>query len=199
MNVNLEKTFSFSCVLVESDAAPWINVYDVRIRMCPVTENHVEYNIAYERMKFWFQCIMQDSLMLQQDHDKLSIWRDTGIRCLDFPVPPVDQVLGLMLMSKLTAMVEGRINIREIAICSPADEFVWYVCDRGDQLHWFDQPGWWQESSPVHATMGKKTRNTGKIITIPRQEDWQTHDLEWNVAQVKTSNVSVLPTGDRDA
>lgn len=198
MNVDLTKTFSFSATQAPTDSTPWINTYDVQVIMRPITESHQEYNIAYQRMKFWFLEIMQDSVLIEQDHEKINAWRDTGIRCLDFPICPVDQVIGLMLMSKLTAMVEGRIDILQITVSSPADDFVGYICDQHDVLHWFDQPGWWKDPSPKHSAGGKKTRNTGKIITIPRQGDWQEHGLEWNNGVVRSGNVSMLPTPDRD-
>ena len=184
--------------MAEVDSPPWINTYDAHVIMRPITENHQEYNTAYQRMKFWFLEIMQDSVLIEQDHARLNAWRDTGSRCLDFPVYPVDQVLGLMLMSKLTAVVEGRIDILQITISSPADDFVGYVCDQHDQLHWFDQPGWWRDPSPKHATNGKKARSTGKIIARPRQDDWQEQRLEWSTSVTKSGNVSILPTPDRD-
>jgi hypothetical protein len=194
MNVDLEKTFAFSSILADQDATVWINVYEVRVKMQPATDNHQEYNTAYQRIKFWFDYVMQDSVFLHQDHEKISSWRGTNARCLDFPVRPVDQVIGMMLMSKLTAMVEGRIIIKQVSISSPADDFVWYTCSQDDSLHWFEDAGWWQEAAPTYATRYKKSKTSDKIITITKQNEWQVHNLDWVPLQSKSSsNISVLP------
>lgn len=198
MNIELEKSFSFSCVLPDPDSGPWINNYDVRLRMTVITEDSRDYNIAYGRIKHWFFEIMQDAVLCESG-DTVSIWTATGMRCVDFPVYPMDQVIGLMLMRKLNAITENRIVIHEISVSSPADDFVSYVCHQADHLHWFDQPGWWADSGPGHSSSTKKSRNTGKVISINRAQDWKDHDLDWTSVNLNHGNVSMLPDRDRDA
>ncbi len=197
MNIELEKTFSFSSVLADLESSPWINNYDVRLRMTVTTQVNQDYNIAYGRIKHWFFEVMQDSVLCESG-DRAEIWRATGMRCVDFPVYPVDQVVGLMLMRKLNAIAENRIAVHEISISSPADDFVSYVCDQQDDLHWFDRPGWWSDAGPAHSSGVKRPRSTGKVIAINRVTDWKDHDLDWSSVSTGTGNVSVLPERDQD-
>jgi hypothetical protein len=198
MNIELEKTFQFPCVLVGAETGPWVNSYEVRLEIRVATDQSHEYNIAYQRMKFWFQEIMHSAILIQKDHPKLPIWRDTGLACLEFPENPVDQVVGLMLMKKLTVIVEGRLEIMRLAIASAADDFISYFCDQEDYLHWFEEPGWWGESGPNHFTQNKKSRSQGKVISINRVSDWKDHDLDWGAAD-NIGNISMLPGRHPDA
>lgn len=196
MNVELEKTFSFSCVLDDPDGAPWINNYDVRLLMSTVTQDMSEYNVAYQRIKHWFLFVMQDAVLLETASPRATAWRDSGMRCMDFPVYPIDQVVGLMLMRKLGAITEGRIDILQIAVSSPADDWVHYLCDQSDDLHWFETPGWWSDPRPISATGKHKGRTSGKVISISRTNDWKDHDLDWHSSGSSSGNVSVLPGKD---
>jgi hypothetical protein len=140
---------------------------------------------------------MHDSVLCETA--TVSAWANTGMRCVDFPVYPVDQVIGLMLMRKLNAIAENRVLVHQVRICSPADDFVTYVIDHEDSLHWFDQQGWWSDSGPNHSSGHKKPRSTGKVISINRANDWKDHDLDWQSAIGGQGNVSVLPDRDQDA
>lgn len=199
MNVELEKNFSFPSVLVMADADPWINHYDVQIRMRVTTAVSSEYDTAYRRMKFWFHDIMHSAVLIHRDDTKLRSWRDTGMTCLDFPENPMDQVLGLMLMSKLTAIVENRLEILQVGVSSPADDWVTYFCDATDDLHWFEQPGWWKDPGPMCSTPDNAHRRSGKVISLTRTQDWKQHDLDWARAEDATGNVAVIENFDRDA
>lgn len=201
MNVEVEKIFSFGAVFDDPNNTPWINTYEVRLHMTVATEHVAEYNMAYERLKHWFEQVMQDCVLVSSTSQRSTAWKDTGLRLLDFPVVPVDQVIGLMLMRKLTAITEGRIMITRVSITSPADDFVTYHCDLGDDLHWFEDSGWWSDPRPVHSSSHNRSRNNGKVISISRSQDWKDHDLDWPAAGDVggNGNVSLLPGTDRDA
>ena len=196
---SLVKTFAFNSVLAHDGVDPWINTYEAEVHMQVITAVHEEYNLAYSRMRHWFQEIMHDSVLITQDNDRLQAWRDAGMRCVEFPVAPVDQVIGLMLMSKLTAMTEGRVMISQVLVSSPADEYVKYLCEQGDNLHWFEQPGWWRDIGPNHVVESKPTRGNGKVISISRNTTWKDHDLDWSAVETTRGNVSILPTRDPNA
>jgi hypothetical protein len=180
MNIDIEKTLAFSSVLVIQDRDPCINEYVVRLRLHVECQDNHEYNIAYLRIKHWFHEIMQDSVLIESQDPRLQAWRSVDIRCMDFPVAPQDQSLSLMLMSKLSAITEDRITISQVAISSPRDDDVVYVCDQGDGLHWFDEVGWWQDPGPVHATDVRRGRKSLKVISMPRTQDWAQHGLDWS-------------------
>lgn len=197
---DLAKTWAWSSVLAHQGVDPWINTYEAHVRMQVVTGVHDEYNLAYSRLRYWFQDIMHDAVLLDHADPRLPAWRSAGMLCIEFPVAPVDQVIGLMLMSKLTAMTEGRVIIQEVTVSSPADEYVAYHCDKDDNLHWFEESGWWRDSGPNHVMDTKPARGSSKVISIQRSQTWKDHDLEWaSTTGEQRGNVSVLPNRDRDA
>lgn len=161
-----------------------------------MTDNNKEYNCAYERVKFWMHNIMHHAVLVQHDDTKIRAWRDTGLRCMDFPIAPVDQALALMLMSKLNAITEGRLEIRQVAVSSAADDFITYTCDSQDVLHWFDSPGWWKDPGPTFSTALKRTTSNQKIISIYREQDWSAHDLAWCGNHDSAGSVTLLPQRD---
>jgi len=199
MNTELEKIFSFPSILVGADTGPWVNRYEAKLDMRVATSLSSDYNIAYERVKFWFHDVMHSAVLIHQEDPKLQTWRDTGMSCLDFPQNPVDQIVGLMLMSKLTAITEGRLEILRVGITSPSDDHVTYFCDREDHLHWFEEPGWWRDPRPIYCTQPRRSRGHGKVISINRDADWKDHDLDWPGADNNVGNVSVLPVRAPDA
>jgi hypothetical protein len=111
----------------------------------------------------------------------------------------LDQVVGLMLMSKLTAITEQRLQILQVSICSPQDDFVSYLCDQGDSLHWFEDAGWWNDHGPAHCTHPRRPKNYGKVIAISRSNDWKDHGLDWARSSGTTDNVSVLSSREPNA
>jgi len=198
VNINLEKGFAFSSILVCGDQ-PCINNYEVRLMLHVQSQNNHEYNIAYQRVNHWFHEIMHESVMIDSADSRLRNWKDSEFRCIDFPTAPVDQVVGLMLMSKIQAMTEGRILVSQVAIASPRDDYVTYLCDAGDDLHWFDQPGWWNDPGPGHTTDHSRGRRSGKVISLGRNEDWKQHGLDWSVVDTVTNdNIAVISSFDRD-
>lgn len=195
---HLSKTFSFTSILALKDCDPWVNAYDVSIHMEVATEHNREYNIAYARMRFWLQDIMNDTVLIEHDDQRLKHFKNSGFSCVEFPVSPVDQVVCLMLMSKLQCILEGRISITHLSLSSPADEMVAYHCDQTDHLHWFEEPGWWRDSAPTHAMESKSSRTSSKVISIQRNTTWKDHDLDWCQDSAVSANISVL-TRQQDA
>jgi hypothetical protein len=198
MNIDLEKTFDFTSILLMPGQDPFFNTYETKICMRTESENSQDYNVAYERIKFWFHDVMDQCVLVENHDPRIKTWQDTGLKCLIFPIEPMDQTLGMMLMSKLTSIVEERISIQRISISSPADDFVCYWCHSDDGLHWFEDPGWWNNSSPMYNDNAGHKKKTDKVISLSRTTDWKQYDLEWPLEQDKTGNVALISSFDRD-
>jgi hypothetical protein len=198
MNIDLEKTFNFTSILVNADQDPFFNTYEARICMRTESENAQDYNIAYKRMKFWFYDIMDQCVLIEHNDPRVKIWQDTALKCLSFPTQPVDQVVGMMLMSKIKSIVEDRVSIQRISVSSPADDFIYYHCDGDDELHWFEEPGWWKNSGPMYNNDSGQKRRTDKVISLSRTTEWKQYDLEWYSEQENTANVTLISSFDRD-
>jgi len=194
MNVRLGKAWHFSCIVVgDRYETPLVNFYTVKTEMTLASEQQ-EYNIAYGRMKLWMNEIMPDCVLIARDHDKLKTWIDTDARVLILPDEPVDQLIGMLLYSKLSAIVEDRVVIHQVSISSALDDDIIYHHFEDEPLGPFRDAGWWNDGRPVWRD--KQSKVKGKIISLDRMSDWTDHDLEWD--QESPDNVVVKGNFARD-
>lgn len=183
MNVRLSKVWQIPALVVsERSEQVIINAYEVKVHMTTNTTNPSEQNVAYERMQYWFDQVMTGSVLISQDHPKLATWQDTNSRCLIFPQDPVDQLVGIMLYYKLSAIVENRIIISELEVSSAIDDYVIYhhsmMEDPGNIL---DDHGWWSDSRPTWNTDARRRKSRDKVISLSRPPEWKEHDLDWPI------------------
>jgi predicted Fe-Mo cluster-binding NifX family protein len=79
------------------------------------------------------------------DQEQIALLKAAGIKVIALPEEPVDQIIGMMLYSKLSAVMEGCMLIRSIMLSSTAGDNVIYEHDAQESVAPFDQPGWWNE------------------------------------------------------
>jgi hypothetical protein len=178
MNVRLGKAWHFSCIVVgDRYETPLVNFYTVKTEMTLASEQQ-DYNTAYGRMKFWINEVMADCVLIAKDNEKLKTWIDTNARVLTLPDEPVDQLIGMLLYSKLSAISEDRIILHQVSISSALDDDIIYHHFEDEPLGPFREPGWWNDSQPVWKH--KETKGRGKVISLDRQLDWNDYDLDWD-------------------
>ena len=146
--------------------------------MIVLADAGLDHKRAFARMRYWLQEIMQDCVLISQDHDRLDTWLDTGSRVLVFPEDPVDQLVGIMLYCKLHAIVQDNLLIDRVTVSSVLDDEVMYHHYADEDQGPFAAPGWWNESRPCWKQAIKKGR--GKVIDLGRGPDWKDLDLEWD-------------------
>ncbi len=189
MTVRMAKMWYWSSLVIsERYDRPIINNYSVRMEFATDTQDNHEHNIAYGRMKFWFTEVMESSVLISQDHGNIKSWQDTGSRVLVFPEDPVDQLVGMMIYAKITAITQGKIAIDQISVASPLDDDVIYHHYAEETMGPFEQSGWWNDARPLWQT--KPSRGKGKVISLDRSPDWKDHDLDW--ASNHDTNVVLL-------
>jgi transcriptional regulator CtsR len=113
MNVRLKKEFAFSTGLV-FDGNYAINQYMMTVSMVTNTNDHREQNVAYERVKYWIHNVLDHSVLIQQDSELLPAFLATGQRVITVSEAPVDQIIGIMLYSKLNAIDEERLIVVDV-------------------------------------------------------------------------------------
>lgn len=180
MNVKISRGFQFSCmVLGEKTDHAQINLYTLGLDMTALSQDSTYYNIAYDRVKFWVQDIMQDAILISQHHPQLSQWQSTGNRCIIFPQDPVDQLVGVMMLSKLNALTEQNLEINCLSISSAFDDNVCYFFEAGETHDIANMPDWWLDSRPIWSMQDKIRGGTKKIMYLTRSRDWKDYGLDW--------------------
>lgn len=187
MNVYLKKQLQFSTGLVYRDQFQ-INSYDVILKILTVSTDHDEQNIAYERMKYWIDYILQDSVLIDEHSEKLPAYQETGQRLIVIPEEPVDQLIGIMLYLKINAIMEKRMVITEVELSSAVGEDISYTHIAGEELGPLGVDGWWSDSRPVWSWT-KKKQTEDKVIEMDRMPEWGDLDLDWATEDKEKSTV----------
>lgn len=195
MNVRLKKTFGWYSGLVIEDRFQ-INHYTTELELLTVSDDQVQQNIAYERMKFWFYDIMDNAVFVSETHPDIDRWRETSARVIAFPTDPVDQIIGIMLCSKLNAVMEDRIVVTDTEIWSKCGDGMSYLHNWKESQGPLSESGWWSDARPIYNAL--KTNNSGNIVNLDRVAEWKSHDLDWDTNNTNAASTVVFGRFDRD-
>ena len=190
MSVRLIKTYHWSSGVIW-DGSFMINNYEARLDLLAETPDPELQNLAYNRMNYWIYNVMQDAVLIGPDNDTIAAYQATGQRLVIMPDEPVDQLVGMMLYSKLNAIMEQHIRISELAIGSRLGDDMFYVHDQEEDLGPFSDLGWWQDPRPRWSD-AKSRRSKNNVIAINRAPEWKELDLDWNPAAQQNQDSDVL-------
>ena len=150
MNVKLNYEVNFSATMIENDQV-FPNSFKVKLNITTATDNSHYQNVAFQRMVFFIEEIIDKSIMVNINHPDLEKFIDlwgTG-RLVTTPDDPADQVIGIMLYHKLSAIAEGNFTIDSIEIGSSAAKFLTYTVDSFESSY--------TETAPAKKTKSKST------------------------------------------
>jgi len=176
MNVKLEYPGDFLAASYHDDKV-LMNSYTVRCEMMTNTRSSREQNIALERLKYILYMQIQNSVFV--DHKEKAATKRlevAGFRPIIVPAPPVDQIIGMMLYSKLDAVMEDRINMTQLRLNSLLGENMIYFQKENETLGPFQQKGWWNSPDPVCSD----NKSGGKVVSIRGTTTWQLLELDWD-------------------
>jgi hypothetical protein len=139
-----------------------------------------DHNIALDRIKFFIHNQLAHSVFINSaDVDRCQRLISAGIKITNLPEEPVDQIIGIMLYCKLNAILENRMIIDEIEICSELGENIVYLHNDQDAQGPFAEQGWWSESDFVHCDLS--LLDTDKTVALHHIGDsWRELGLNWN-------------------
>jgi hypothetical protein len=180
MNVRLKRIFNFSSGIIYDDEFV-INDYTVTVHLTTATSNAINQNIAYERIKYWINFVLSDSILMSSGYALKDHWIATGQRILLLPDDPVDQLVGMMLFLKLSAIVQDNFVITDIEISSSVGDDMCYIHSEHDNLGPMEQQGWWNDVRPNWVVAEKKRRSSGgNVIQLNRIPEWKDLELEFD-------------------
>lgn len=175
MNVRLRKDFFFDAGILFQDRY-LINQYHVVLGMMTASQEPHQQNVAYERIKFWITEMMQNSVMIPIDHERIPAFVETGQRVLTLPDQPLDQIIGIMLCCKLNAICEDRMIITDVELSSSCGENMTYLHSFDENIGPFMSNGWWNDARPIYNNIHEHHDN---ITSLVRVATWKDLDLDW--------------------
>ena len=188
MNVRLRKQIAWYSGLVYQDRF-CVNHYNAEMTMLTVSRDHDQQNIAYDRLKFWIGSVLDDSILIHSENPLLSMYEKTGARLIVLPEEPVDQILGIMLYLKLNSIMQNRIVITDIEICSTQGDQMSYTHSHGESLgpH-LGQDGWWTDARPTW-TWNRSQDPNDKVVNLDRTSECKDYGLDWDHAETNKDSV----------
>ncbi len=100
-----------------------------------------------------------------------------------------DQILAILLLLKLNAITEGRLEVTDIVFRSELSDDVRFIYDITSASHNpFGNKGWWLESSTSITDIPKISKKE-KIVKLVKNSDWCGCGLDWEEKSNKSSEI----------
>ena len=185
--IRLEKVFSwYNCI--SYDEGHVINEYIMTLNMYEGVIDPDQQNTAYNRMKWWITNVLTNSIVLNESDPLLDTYRATRQRVLAVPSDPVDHLMTMLLYLKLNAIMQDRLIIDEIKLCSEQGDHMSYLHSSHIDQVLFDTQGWWTDSEPTWENI---TPTNDAVVALPNKIKWRDLDLGWEDDPVESSVVYV--------
>lgn len=177
MNVRLKYFIEFTAGIFYQGAMQ-MNNYRVTLHMITLSTDSNEHNKALDRIKVFLNYCIDSTVFINSEYeDKCTQLSQAGVKITTLPTEPVDQIVGMMLYSKLNAIMEERMFVHEIEIASSlGDNIVYLHCDE-ENLGPFEKDGWWNNADLIH--YDTDLINHDNIVPMHRANAWRDLDLDW--------------------
>lgn len=157
-----------------------IGIYSFTMFIDILTEDPYEQSIALERMKYFVDDRITNSVFIESSERKIiDNFINLGMKVCVLPVEPYDQALAIPLLLKMNAITEGKFNITHMSFKSHLSDDVEYLIDIEDGFEpYSDKTSWWNDSGS-NILDNKKTNKKDKIVKLHKDNEWAELDLGW--------------------
>ena len=196
MATRIERDFSFQAG-VHFEGNFIMNVYNLTLLMEVETLSIVEQNIAMDRIIYFLEDTLANSVFVESTEKKaIEKYTQADIKVSTVPEEPYDQIITILLILKLNAIAEGRLNITDIYLESELSDSVRFSYDIETARHNpFGNKGWWLDSSTSIADVEKAAKKE-KIVRLVKHSDWANVGLEWE-KKAKASEIIFTSESDK--
>jgi hypothetical protein len=155
-----------------------MNNYTVKLYILTNSLDGSINNIALDRIKYFvYQEIDSGIFVNSSEVDQCTLYMDAGIKITSIPEEPIDQLVGIMLYNKLSAIVEDKLIIDELEISSTLGDGIIYIHSQEENIEDLSIPAWWHTADLVHCDTELLADN--EIITLANMTIWNDLDLAW--------------------
>lgn len=168
---------------IHFDDAYFINTYDFTLSMLVETDIPKEHQIAMERLDFFIKNVVSNSVFVnEENHEIIEKYSDAGMSIITLPGEPFDQIVAMTLLLKLNAIMENRIKITDITICSLLGEGIRYpiVTETAENADIMVGDNWWHqndlETTNQNIYLFEPENNVVKLFD---DSVWAEHSLSW--------------------
>lgn len=179
MTARISSSFSFNTGVYFSNEF-LLNIYDIEVDFNVETEIIREQNIALERIKYFLHLCLQNSIFICEDEtEAIQKYLDADLKVCTLPEEPYDQIIGIMLISKLNSINEGRLIVTDINITSSMSDGVWCKHSIEENIGPFAKAGWWKDASVRTNSLTAKNRSKKVVKLVKNNVTWEDLYLGW--------------------
>lgn len=164
------------------------------------TESIREQNVAMERIKYFLNECLENGIFVQDnEHKVIEKYSTCGFKVCTVPEEPYDQIITLLLLTKLNSITEGRLVITDMTLGSRISDDVKFICDIESPRGPLESPGWWTDSGTSIADPIKKSVKKDKIVKLFKtpSTDWAEYNLVWKEKD-QIANCEIVFTTDHE-
>lgn len=178
------------------------NNYTITVSFDILTDDAEKQTVAFERMKYFVDKVMQDAIFSSIDDERNSYYQDNfEQRLVTFPIPPQDLAVVTALFMKFKMITEGKIDIQQISISSVQGEGVTIHYDEDfagestmltehELLKAADREAWWSRDDCGSADFFKMDAESEMLTFVTDVTDWESTGLTYPLSEVEKKDAS---------
>lgn len=182
MATRIEREFAFQAA-VHFEGNFLMTVYELVLYMEVDTASIKEQNIAMDRITYFLdECLSNSVFVEATDKKAIEKYLQADIKVATLPEEPYDQIITILLLSKLNAITEGKLQVNSISLRSGLSDdvkFLYSIYEIENTGNPFRNKGWWSDSSTLISDINKSNKKD-KIVRLVKQNcDWANVGLDW--------------------
>ena len=192
MQHRIKQHFAFqAAVYVEETFL--MNIYEITLKMHVVTGDSKEQNIAMSRINYMIEDCFQNCVFVHQTETAvIEKYIAANLKVSTTPDEPYDQLLAILLLTKLNIITEGRLLITDITLSSGLSDGIEFLYSPALE-HTPLTTGisnWWNELNTKIVDFPKRETKKEKIVKLVKKtNDWVHLNLEWQEKPLPTSQI----------
>jgi hypothetical protein len=189
------------------------NKYRLKMFFDVATDDSDEQNIAFDRLKFFVENVMQDGIFCSVDDPKISFYMNNfKQKIVTFVQQPQDLTVVSHIFSKFDQISEGRLDIHRLELTSRLGDELTVNFDRdffqdsvmlvsNDAIKQSGKSPWWFRADCGSADFFHSDTETDKLTFVTDVSSWDEIELGWGNKKGQTDDVeqvwipTIIPGG----
>ncbi len=190
MTARISKVFNFQTGVFFTEVFR-MNTYDVDLSFNVETESPKDQSTAIDRVSYFLEECLGDSILVDKT-EKAAIEKfiNADLKVCTLPEEPYDQIIGIMLIVKLNAIMEGKLVLTDITITSRLSDDIYCHHSIDETIGPFIDNDWWNDNTPK-ITSVTKSNNSKKVVKLIKSGvSWDDLMLNWEDSIPLQSNTT---------
>lgn len=178
MTTRIEKDYKFNSA-VHFDEKFLMNTYELTLSMVVETESVREQNIAMERLEYFITQVIDSCVFIDsKEVESIENYKKAKIKVSILPEEPYDQIIGMILLLKLNSVLENRLIVTDLNICSRLSDDVRFniIAEVAETI--FSGEYWWCNNSTTTFDLPKLNEKKSKVVKL-FDDEWTNLGLSW--------------------